>query len=271
MIADLPPTTVVTMPGRFFAPAHVSVLSGESLTWRNTDGVAHVVLDSTDGIDSGRMSPGGEFTFRFERTGTYRYVCTIHRTMRGVVEVASIALTGPSLPAAAGTTVTLTGRAPAGTGEVEVERVGQGVIATVGPASDGTFSLPVLADAPAAYRARSGPLFSRAVAVGVAPQVRVSAGRAGDRVSIRIHVPGQPGARVMLEHYERERFGYLPLRSARLGGGARVHMVLRTAKRLRLRVRLSRPVGGFARATSAPFVIGRKGSAMHDHGAILGP
>jgi hypothetical protein len=270
MIADLPPTTSVTMPGRFFAPAHVSVLVGEAVTWRNTDGVPHVVSDTADGVDSGRLVPGAEYTHRFERTGTYRYVCTIHRTMRGEVEVASIALAGPGLPAPAGSTVTLAGRAPAGTGDIEIERVGRGVIATIRPASDGTFSLPVLADSPASYRARSAGLFSPAVTVGVAPEVRVAARRTDHRVSIRIHVPGQSLARVTVERYERERFAYLPMRRARLDAQGRVHIVLHTAERLRLRVRLSGPVGGFARATSAPFAIGRKGSAMHDHGAILG-
>lgn len=253
---DLPPPPVVSMHGRVFAPAHVSVLVGERVTWRNTDTTTHLVVASEAGLDSGRIPPGAGFEHRFERAGTVRYLCTIHRGMRGVVEVASIALTGPARAVRPGAEVRLTGRAPAGTGPLTV--IGPDAPATVEPAADGTFAFAVRPSRPASYRVVAGRLSSVAARVAVAPPVALAARRHGGAVSVRVHVPGQAGARVVLERHVRERFAFVALRRLTLDRHGRARIVLRTPARMRLRARLARPVGGFARARSGPVLVLRR-------------
>ena len=78
-----------------FTPAAVIVDVGTSVTWRNTDTVAHNVEKSADALDFGakfgadasRFGPGQAYSFRFVRAGTYFYTCTIHTLMSGKVEV----------------------------------------------------------------------------------------------------------------------------------------------------------------------------------------
>jgi plastocyanin len=78
-----------------FTPAAVIVDVGTSVTWRNTDTVAHNVEKSADALDFGakfgadasRFGPGQTYSFAFVRPGTYFYTCTIHTLMSGKVEV----------------------------------------------------------------------------------------------------------------------------------------------------------------------------------------
>ena len=70
-----------------FAPATLTISSGQSITWSNTDPVAHTTT-SDDGVwDSGVLSPNATFGTNFSQPGTYAYHCSIHPFMRGTVLV----------------------------------------------------------------------------------------------------------------------------------------------------------------------------------------
>lgn len=71
-----------------FSPDEIEVESGTELAWTNDDPTAHTVTAVDGTFDSGTMDPGGEFAFRFDDPGTYRYVCSIHPAMRATVRVA---------------------------------------------------------------------------------------------------------------------------------------------------------------------------------------
>ena len=256
--AQAPPGALVDMPGKLFAPGRVSILAGEQVIWRNSDAVAHHVRADDRSFDSGRMAPGATFAQRVDAAGVHRYACVLHRGMRGIVEVAGIALSGPAKPLRPGAAGVLDGRAPAGTGEVAIVADGR-VVSTRRPLPDGTFSAPVPA-VPATYRAVAGSLSSAAVRVGVAPDVVVLARRSGLRVVVELATsPPQPGAVVLLERHERERFGFVGMRRLELGPDSRARIVLRTSRRLRLRGRLVRPVNGFSRAAGPAAVVARRG------------
>lgn len=63
-----------------FTPASVTIKVGDTVTWRNDDGVPH---DATgDGWTSGSISSGQSYTRAFDKAGTYTYVCKVHPAMK---------------------------------------------------------------------------------------------------------------------------------------------------------------------------------------------
>ena len=86
----------------------------------------------------------------------------------------------------------------------------------------------------------------------------LSATRRGRIVHVHATIaPAQAGARVELGNYVRERFDFAALRQGLVGSDSAVTWNLRTNRRLRLRAKLAKPVGGFSMAVSAPVVVPR--------------
>src|SRR5215475_734112 len=82
------PSTSVAIPAgaqslgtRAYMPDELSVATGSTVTWMNTDTVSHTSTSDESGWNSGIIAPGGRFSFTFERAGTYRYHYTIHPGM----------------------------------------------------------------------------------------------------------------------------------------------------------------------------------------------
>jgi len=106
---------LIVARGNQFSPVDVIVDAGTTVTWRNDDAVAHDVKKSADALDFGgtfgadasRFGPGASYSFRFTKTGTFFYTCTIHTLMSGKVEVvaptAPTTVTGGPLSPGAGT------------------------------------------------------------------------------------------------------------------------------------------------------------------------
>jgi len=89
------PTRTVTMPGKAYDPTHLDVLVGTTVTWKNEDSINHTVTADGDAFSSGYLPPGGSFAFTFAQQGRYAFHCTIHKFMRGEVDVFGLVLTGP--------------------------------------------------------------------------------------------------------------------------------------------------------------------------------
>ena len=70
-----------------FAPDGLTVDAGTTVTWTNTDSVAHTSTSDATGWDSGIVAPGGQFSHSFQTAGTFRYHCAIHPGMVGTVVV----------------------------------------------------------------------------------------------------------------------------------------------------------------------------------------
>lgn len=73
----------------YYDPAEVVVVIGvnNTITWVNTDSVAHTVTADNGSFDSGNLAPGASWTHTFTTPGTYRYYCTYHLWMGGEVVV----------------------------------------------------------------------------------------------------------------------------------------------------------------------------------------
>ena len=82
-IGGAPPVAEVTggAAGNVFAPASVSINTGDAVRWTWT-GVHNVQF--ADGIGSATV-PDGTFTRRFFNPGTYAYACSLHEGMAGTV------------------------------------------------------------------------------------------------------------------------------------------------------------------------------------------
>jgi plastocyanin len=239
-----PPARDVTMPGKVFSPSRLGILAGTTVTWRNGDSTNHTVTADGNAFDSGFVVPGGSYSFAFERPGHYAYHCTIHRFMKGSVDVFALVLSGPEAPVAAGGAVWLTGLAPAGTTAVTLREEG-GATLTLRPRPDGSFRTRVLATAPATYKAVLGGGASPSIRIEVVPRVR--ARRAG-RAVVATVAPARPGARAVLQAYDREHFTWRDIARGRVDGASRVRLVLPTvAERVRVLVRGS---AGWADAAS---------------------
>jgi len=70
-----------------FNPSPLTVASGTTVTWTNTDSVAHTSSSDGNGWDSGTLAPGRQFSFTFSTSGTFHYHCAIHPGMVGTVVV----------------------------------------------------------------------------------------------------------------------------------------------------------------------------------------
>ena len=72
-----------------FAPGTLTIPAGTSVTWVNQDDEPHTVtgtgpqnLFKSPGLDG-----GDSFSVRFDKPGTYTYICTIHPHMHGTIVV----------------------------------------------------------------------------------------------------------------------------------------------------------------------------------------
>ena len=70
-----------------FSPRVITITRGTRITWTNADRVPHTATAAGGAWSSGTLVSGASFGRIFARVGTFRYVCTIHPEMRGIVRV----------------------------------------------------------------------------------------------------------------------------------------------------------------------------------------
>lgn len=69
-----------------FEPEKAEIQAGDSVTWTNEGETIHNVKGK--GFFSEAIDPGGSYEERFEKPGTYEYLCNLHpNQMRGTVVV----------------------------------------------------------------------------------------------------------------------------------------------------------------------------------------
>lgn len=76
----------VIIEGMSFKPRVLVVHPGERITWINKDPFPHTVT-AAGKFDSHEIAPDGSWTYVARKAGEYHYVCTLHVTMKGVLEV----------------------------------------------------------------------------------------------------------------------------------------------------------------------------------------
>ena len=56
-----------------FNPQTLTVPAGTTMTWMNYDTGSHTVTSDMGTFDSGSIKSGGQFSYQFSRSGTYKY------------------------------------------------------------------------------------------------------------------------------------------------------------------------------------------------------
>jgi plastocyanin len=69
-----------------FRPATLTIAAGTKVEFENEGSVAHTATRK-NGFDSKRIPPGGSFSIRFKRAGSFAYHCKIHPEMKGKIVV----------------------------------------------------------------------------------------------------------------------------------------------------------------------------------------
>jgi plastocyanin len=84
-----PADVVITISGMSFSPAQAAVGAGQTVSWKNADGVAHTATqDGGSGFDTGSIAPGATSApIAMTAAGTLKYHCTFHSTMTGSLVV----------------------------------------------------------------------------------------------------------------------------------------------------------------------------------------
>lgn len=81
---------MVTIASFSYDPDPIETIVGATVTWSNADDFAHTVTSTGAGLlDSGEIGADGTYQATFDAPGTYEYLCTIHPSMRGVVQVSN--------------------------------------------------------------------------------------------------------------------------------------------------------------------------------------
>lgn len=70
-----------------YTPDNITVPVGTELTWTNKDSAPHTVTADNDSFDSGSLIQDDTFSVTLEELGIVEYICTIHPSMRGSINV----------------------------------------------------------------------------------------------------------------------------------------------------------------------------------------
>jgi plastocyanin len=81
----------VTIADFAFSPQTVTVTVGDTVTWTNSDQIAHTATAGDGSWDTGDIAQGQSAAITFSTAGTFAYICTPHPTMTGTVVVEAAA------------------------------------------------------------------------------------------------------------------------------------------------------------------------------------
>ena len=76
----------VTIDNFTFSPTELKVKVGDTVTWTNHDDIPHTVV-SAGKFRSKTMDTDKSFSFTFAAAGDYKYFCSLHPHMTGMIKV----------------------------------------------------------------------------------------------------------------------------------------------------------------------------------------
>jgi len=81
------PTVELGISKFAFAPQEISIAPGTKVVWTNHDETPHSVASSDKSFASKGLDTNDTFEHIFDHEGDFKYVCTVHPFMTGVVHV----------------------------------------------------------------------------------------------------------------------------------------------------------------------------------------
>jgi plastocyanin len=82
-----PEVHTVTIAEMRFTPQTLRVARGDLVVWVNKDIVPHTATSEEGGFDSKTIASNASWTFRARKTGKFDYICTLHPTMKAVLQI----------------------------------------------------------------------------------------------------------------------------------------------------------------------------------------
>jgi plastocyanin len=79
--------TAVKIANFTFGPNALTVKTGTTVTWTNEDDIPHTVTSTTLAFKSAALDTGEKFSFTFTTPGAYKYFCSLHPHMTGIIVV----------------------------------------------------------------------------------------------------------------------------------------------------------------------------------------
>ena len=76
----------ITIDNFTFAPSELAVKVGDTVTWTNHDDIPHTVV-SAGKFRSKTMDTDDKYSFTFTSAGDYKYFCSLHPHMTGMIKV----------------------------------------------------------------------------------------------------------------------------------------------------------------------------------------
>ena len=70
-----------------FSPMQLTTKVGVEITWVNEDDEPHTVVSDSGLFHSAALDTGKEYTFRFDKPGTYHVFCSMHPQMTATIVV----------------------------------------------------------------------------------------------------------------------------------------------------------------------------------------
>jgi hypothetical protein len=244
-----------------YTPKTLPVVAGETVRWTQDSVRKHTVTARDASFDSGSLSTGETYERTFAAVGDYPYYCRLHAGISGEIDVRTVVLDEQRDAATKGRPFPLTGRAAADVRQVTVEGDdGSATTATV--TDDGTFTANVTPGETTTYRAAdSTPVTLRVLDRAVTTHVRARPGR---RWSVTAVVaPASAGAKVVLQLRLRDRFGWWPVATGRLGVDSATTLRTARASRAPARVVLTLDDGATPLAVSRTFHLGLRAPTAH--------
>src|SRR5579862_5095570 len=80
-----PHEATISISEFMFSPTAMTVVAGTTVHWKNMDPEPHTVRSVDTSFRSGALDQNDSFEFKFDKPGTYRYVCSIHPQMVGTI------------------------------------------------------------------------------------------------------------------------------------------------------------------------------------------
>jgi plastocyanin len=81
------PADTIVMKNFDFAPMTMMIKPGTTVTWKNLDEEPHTVVSEDGLFRSQALDENDGFSFKFDKPGRYKFLCSIHPKMRGIIEV----------------------------------------------------------------------------------------------------------------------------------------------------------------------------------------
>jgi plastocyanin len=80
-------SVTVHIDGMRFEPQNITVKPGTTVTWVHGSRMPHTINGNADGMRSGTLYNGQQYSHTFNAAGSYNYSCGLHPSMTGSVVV----------------------------------------------------------------------------------------------------------------------------------------------------------------------------------------